>query len=139
MTRRALERGHSFDYMQTDKDFFSPEYIRHILVKLRPWKGLVLISRHRARIAVPKALLNGSSHARLSVPMWRTSYKLTSGSESLPVCPLRQQSKNRRTLRGCLNEKSKMSWARGNDLEKRRTEWFPVGWFHGVARREQHV
>ena len=31
--------------MQTDKDFFSPEYIRHILVKLRPWKGLVLISR----------------------------------------------------------------------------------------------
>jgi hypothetical protein len=43
MTRRAMERGHSFDYMQTDKDFFSPEYIRHI-VKLRPWKGLVLIS-----------------------------------------------------------------------------------------------
>jgi hypothetical protein len=40
-----MERGHSFDYMQTDKDFFSPEYIRHILVKLRPWKGLVLISR----------------------------------------------------------------------------------------------
>ncbi len=31
--------------MQTDKDFFSPEYIGHILVKLRPWKGLVLISR----------------------------------------------------------------------------------------------
>jgi hypothetical protein len=40
-----MERGHSFDYMQTGKDFFSPEYIRHILVKLRPWKGLVLISR----------------------------------------------------------------------------------------------
>jgi hypothetical protein len=40
-----MERGHSFDYMQTDKDFFCPEYIRHILVKLRPWKGLVLISR----------------------------------------------------------------------------------------------
>jgi hypothetical protein len=40
-----MERGHSFDYMQTNKDFFSPEYIRHILVKLRPWKGLVLISR----------------------------------------------------------------------------------------------
>ena len=39
-----MERGHSFDYMQTDKDFFSPEYIRHILVKLRPWKGLVLLS-----------------------------------------------------------------------------------------------
>jgi len=39
-----MERGHSFDYMQTDKDFFSPEYIRHILVKLRPWKRLVLIS-----------------------------------------------------------------------------------------------
>ena len=40
-----MERGHSFDYMQTDKDFFSPEYIGHILVKLLPWKGLVLIIR----------------------------------------------------------------------------------------------
>ena len=25
MTRRAMEGGHSFDYMQTDKGFFSPE------------------------------------------------------------------------------------------------------------------
>jgi hypothetical protein len=23
-----MEKGHSFDYMQTDKNFFSPEYIR---------------------------------------------------------------------------------------------------------------
>jgi hypothetical protein len=42
--------------MQTDKDFFSPEYIRHILVKLRPWKGLVLISRP-AFLNSPEVLL----------------------------------------------------------------------------------
>src|SRR5260370_31295150 len=36
MTRRAMERGHSFDYMQTDKDFFSPEYIRHISSVVTP-------------------------------------------------------------------------------------------------------
>ena len=48
-----MERGHSFDYMQTDKDFFSPEYIRHILVKLRPWKGLVLTSRLVGSLRLP--------------------------------------------------------------------------------------
>ena len=58
-----MERGHSFDYMQTDKDFFSPEYIRHILVKLRPWKGLVLISPSVVSEATAEEKLVGLSES----------------------------------------------------------------------------